>query len=48
MDTCPTFSKEKKDHMSKSLPQLYHVIKEKGNKCGKVGTTSAKGGHGEN
>ena len=27
-------------------PQNEHVTKERGNECGKVGTTSAKGGHG--
>ena len=32
--------------MPKILLQNKHVIKERGKKCGKVGHTIAKGGHG--
>ena len=42
--TCPTSSSMKKGHVSKVLSLNKHVTKDRGNKCRKVGTTSAKGG----
>ena len=41
----PGFQRQK-GIMLNILSQNKHVTKERGNECGKVGTTSAKGGHG--